>query len=126
MTGIKGYHKTFSLLSDLVHLEHSVFCNARCKVHQVEQERSQLHFDLDVDPDLVRSFFMPDPDPQPRTADPDPDQDKDTDPYPFHSTKCKAKLYFSRKFTYTVQNIENYDPYDASEKKKHVDWHCCK
>ncbi len=31
------------------------------------------------------------------------------------STKCKAKLYFVRKYQCTFQNIENYDKYDDDE-----------
>ncbi len=36
------------------------------------------------------------------------------------STKCEAELYdtFSKKFHNTVENIENYDTYEADKKDK--------
>jgi hypothetical protein len=44
-----------------------------------------------------------------------------------HLIKPNVKLNytFSRKFAYTVQNTENYDTYDASEKLEDVDWNYC-
>jgi hypothetical protein len=43
--------------------------------------------------------------------------DPELDPYPIQ-LNVKLNYIFSRKLQYTVQNIENYDAYDANEKDK--------
>ncbi len=60
---------------------------------------------LDPDPVGSASFL----------ADPDPDWDRHPGPIRIRNLPPNVRLNytFSRKFQYTVQNIENYDKYDA-------------